>query len=445
LHGARVADLPAKSQRVDEQLLRAIGVLGLTANIVNTTIGASIFKLPADMSKQLGAAAPLAFVVCAIAMALFVTSFALAGSRVALTGGLYAYAELAFGKYVGFITGLFYYTTAVLSVAAVVNFFAGTVVALIPALAGPIGHFSILLVIYGGLAAINVRGVREGTGAVGIVTVAKMIPLLVLVAVGIFFVHPSNLAWPGWPGGGALGKSVLLLLFAFFGIEVALIPSGEVKNPARTVPRAIYLALAITTVLYLLIQFVAQGSLGPRLAEDTNAPLAAAAATFLGHTGRLLLLGGATISSFGFIASDILSSPRILFALGRDGILPRSLTHVHPRFRTPDVAITVYALLAFLFSLSSTFEALAVMANVAALLLYFVCCAAAFVLMRRDVRTEEKPFNFPGARLVPLVSIVLIIWILAQATSREFKIAGAVFLVGTLLYLIRVLLPARQG
>ncbi|HEX3818047.1 MAG TPA: amino acid permease, partial [Chthoniobacterales bacterium] len=163
--------MSAKSQRVDEQLLRAIGVLGLTANIVNTTVGASIFKLPADMSKQLGAAAPLAFVVCAIAMALFVTSFALAGSRVSLTGGLYAYAELAFGKYVGFVTGLFYYTTAVLSVAAVVNFFAGTVVALIPALAGPVGHFAILLIIYGGLAAINVRGVREGTGTVGIVTV----------------------------------------------------------------------------------------------------------------------------------------------------------------------------------------------------------------------------------------------------------------------------------
>ncbi len=440
-----MAEIPAKSIRVDEQLLRAIGVLGLTANIVNTTVGASIFKLPADMSKQLGAAAPLAFIVCAVAMALFVTSFALAGSRVSLTGGLYAYAELAFGRYVGFITGLFYYTTAVLSVAAVVNFFAGTVVALIPALAGTVGHVAILLVIYGGLAAINVRGVREGTGAVGIVTVAKLVPLLILVSVGVFFIHPANLAWPGWPGTDALGKSVLLLLFAFFGIEVALIPSGEVKNPARTVPRAIYLALTITTVLYLLIQFVAQGSLGPRLADDTNAPLAATAATFLGHTGRMLLLGGATISSFGFIASDILSSPRILFALGRDGILPRSLTHVHPRFRTPDVAIIVYTVLAFLFSLSSTFEALAVMANVAALMLYLVCCAAAFVLMRRDVRTEEKPFNFPGARIVPLISIVLIIWILAQATSREFKMAAGVFAVGTLLYLVRVALPSHRS
>ena len=397
------------------------------------------------MSKQLGAAAPLAFIVCAIAMALFVTSFALAGSRVALTGGLYAYAELAFGKYVGFITGLFYYTTAVLSVAAVVNFFAGTVIALIPALAGTVGHFMILLVIYAGLAAINVRGVREGTGAVGVVTVAKLVPLVILVAVGIFFVHPANLAWPGWPGTGALGKSVLLLLFAFFGIEVALIPSGEVKNPARTVPRAIYLALTITTVLYLLIQCVAQGTLGARLADETNAPLAAAAATFLGHSGRLLLLGAATISSFGFIASDILSSPRILFALGRDGILPRSLTRVHPRFRTPHIAIIVYTTLAFLFSIFSTFERLAVMANVAALLLYLVCCAAAFILMRRDVRTDDKPFNFPGAPIVPLISILLIIWVLAQATSREFKMAGAVFLVGTIVYLMRVALPSRNS
>ncbi len=438
-------NLPAKSQRIDEQLLRAIGVLGLTANIVNTTVGASIFKLPADMSKQLGGAAPLAFVVCAIAMAFFVTSFALAGSRVSLTGGLYAYAELAFGRYVGFITGLFFYTTAVLSVAAVVNFFSGTVVALLPSLGGTWGHVGILFLVYAGLAAINVRGVREGTGAVGIVTVAKLVPLLILVAVGVFFIKPGNLSWPGWPGTDALGHSVLLLLFAFFGIEVALIPSGEVKNPARTVPRAIYLALAVTTVLYLLIQLVAQGTLGPRLGQETNAPLAAAAATFLGHTGQLLLLGGATISGFGFIASDILSSPRILFALGRDGILPRSLTHVHPRYRTPDVAIVVYSGLAFLFSLSSTFEALAVMANVAALLLYLVCCAAAFVLMQRDVQTDEKPFNFPGAKIVPLISIVLIVWILAQATSREFKIAGVVFLVGTVLYLIRKALPSRSS
>jgi APA family basic amino acid/polyamine antiporter len=431
-------------QNVDAQLVRAIGIPGLTANIINTTVGASIFTLPAAMSKQLGAAAPLAFVVCAFAMTLFVTSFALAGSRVSLTGGLYAYAEVAFGRYVGFITGLFFYTTAVLSVAAVVNFFAGTVTALIPLLNNNPGRFAIMLCVYLGLAVINIRGVRHGARAVGIVTLAKLVPLLILVAVGIFFINPAFLSWPGWPESKVLGDSVLLLLFAFFGIEVALIPSGEVKNPARTVPRAIYTALVITTALYILIQLVAQGSLGPRLSENTIAPLAETAAAFLGNTGRLLLLTGATISGFGFIASDILSSPRILFALSRDGILPRGLTHVHPRFHTPDVAIGIYALLAFLLSLTSTFEGLAIMANVAALFLYAICCAAAWELMRQNVRTESAPLSFRGDRLVPVISIGLIVWILSHATLREFEQAGAVFALGTAFYIAQKAFRQRQ-
>ncbi len=435
---AAAMSLPEDQQPQDSGLIRAMGVPALAANIINTTIGASIFALPALMSKNLGAAAPIAFVACAIAMSLFVTCFALAGSRVSLTGGLYAYAEIAFGRYVGFITGLFFFTTAVLSVAAVVNFLAGTVAALVPSLGGPAGRIGVMVVVYGGLAAINVRGVRSGAGAVGVATIAKLIPLLVFVAVGVFFIKPAVISWPGWPSSDALGTSVLLLLFAFFGIEVALIPSGEVKNPARTVPRAIYSALALTTTVYILIQLVAQGTLGPSLAEKTTAPLAESAATFLGNFGRLLLLGAATVSAFGFMASDVLSSPRILFALGRDGILPRWFAHVHPRFRSPDVAIIGYAIIAFLFSITSTFEGLAVMANVAALLLYIICCAAAWELIRRDVRTEAEPFTFPGARVVPVISLAVIVWILAHATSREFIVTGAVWLTGTLLYVARV-------
>ena len=106
-------------------------------------------------------------------------------------------------------------------------------------------------------------------------------------------------------------------MFAFVGIEVALIPSGEVKNPARTVPRSAYLALVITTVIYIMIQLVAQGTLGADLANHSPAPLAEAAALFLGNLGRTILLVGATISAFGFVTSDILSSPRMLFALFR--------------------------------------------------------------------------------------------------------------------------------
>lgn len=435
--------VPEEPRNADAQLERAIGVPGLAANIINTTIGASIFALPALVAQSLGAAAPLAFIACGVAMTMFVTCFALAGSRVALTGGLYAYAEVAFGRYVGFITGLFFCTTALLSVAAVVNFFVGTVVALVPRLDGSIARVVLMFLVYAVMAALNVRGVRTGAGAVGVVTIAKLIPLFVFVIAGVFFIEPAAFHWPGWPPAQTLGDSILLLLFAFFGIEVALIPSGEVKSPARTVPRAIYMALALTTGLYILIQLVAQGTLGSNLAAHRDAPLAEAAKVFLGNTGRLLLLAGATVSGFGFIASDILSSPRILFAFGRDGILPRFIAHVHPRWRSPDVAILIYSVVAFLLSITSSFASLAIMANVAALLLYIICCAAAWELMRRDVRTETAPFTFPGASLIPIISIVAIIWILSHAKWEEWKVNVGVFLVGSALYFIQVVV--RRG
>jgi APA family basic amino acid/polyamine antiporter len=431
-------------QNADAQLDRAIGVPGLAANIINTTIGASIFALPALIAQSLGAAAPLAFIFCGVAMTFFVTCFALAGSRVSLTGGLYAYAEVAFGRYVGFITGLFFCTTALLSVAAVVNFFVGTVVALVPALDGPVARAALMFLVYAALAGINIRGVRTGSGAVSLITVAKLIPLFLFVLVGMFFIEPAAFHWPGWPQSKTLGDSVLLLLFAFFGIEVALIPSGEVKTPARTVPRAIYTALALTTALYILIQLVAQGTLGANLALHRDAPLAEAAKVFMGNWGRLLLLAGATISAFGFIASDILSSPRILFAFGRDGILPRWLAHVHPSWRSPDVAILVYTVVALFLSLTSTFAELAIMANVAALLLYIICCGAAFELMRRKVRTETEPLTFPGAMLVPFVSIIAIIWILWHAKWEEWKPNVIVFVVGTALYLVQSMVRRAQ-
>jgi amino acid transporter len=205
------------------------------------------------------------------------------------------------------------------------------------------------------------------------------------------------------------------------------------------------MALALTTALYILIQLVAQGTLGSDLAAHRDAPLADAARVFLGNPGRLLLLAGATISGFGFIASDILSSPRILFAFGRDGILPRSLAHVHPRWRSPDAAILIYSTVAFLLSLTSTFASLAIMANVAALLLYIICCAAAWELMRRNVRTETAPFTFPGASIVPILSIIAIIWILSHATAWEFEVNGAVFGVGSVLYLVQSLVRRNKG
>ncbi len=428
-----------QAEQVDHQLIRGIGVPALTANIVSSTIGAGIFVIPAAVAKGLGAAAPLAFVCCAVAMVLFVTCFAIAGSRVSLTGGLYAYVEVAFGRYVGFLAGILYFLTALGAVAGVVNVLANSIALVFPVLGSPILRIVVMFAVYAFLVLINIRGVREGAGAVTVITVAKLLPLLLFIGAGIFFIHGLNLSWSGWPGSKPLGDAVILLIFAFVGIEVALIPSGEVKNPARTVPRSAYLALIVTTIIYILIQLVAQGTLGADLANHPDAPLAESAAKFLGNVGRTILIAGATISAFGFVTSDILSSPRMIFAFGRDGALPAFFAHVHPRYRSPDVAIITYAVIAFVLSITGTFEQLAILSNVAVLLMYFLCCAGCWVLIAKDFRESgDRPLSFPGMKIVPALAIIAIVWILAHASMREFTVTGIVLVVASIFYLVRV-------
>lgn len=427
-----------------ENLIRALGVPSLTANIVNSTVGAGIFALPATVALQLGNASPFAYVICALAMCLFVTSFAMAGSRVSLTGGLYAYVDVAFGRYIGFLAGVLYFLTAILAISGIVTLIATSVGGLVPLLATQLGRVAVIIFVLLLLAAINVRGVRVGARAVEAVTLIKLAPLIVFIVAGIFFIRPAALAWTGWPEGGPLGRSVLQLLFAFVGVEVALMPSGEVKDPARTVPRAIFAALGLTTLLYLMIQLVALGVLGEELGKFGDTALAEAASRFLGHAGKLLLLSGLAISAFGFATSDILSSPRILFAFGRDGVLPKYFAHVHPRFRTPDVAIISYTAMAFALSFWSTFQELAVLSNMAVLLLYILCCLAALELTRRGVRSDGPPFNFRGATLIPILAIAVIIWILSHATRKEFEFTAACLAVASLLFFVRKFVGGRS-
>jgi len=423
---------PATQQ--EEKLIRALGVPTLTASIVNATIGAGIFVLPAVVAAGLGAAAPIAFLICAVVMALVVTSFAIAGSRVSLTGGLYAYVEVAFGSYIGFLAGVLLWLTNVLAVAGVASAIVASAAVIFPVVQGGFGRFLVVVLIFASLALINVRGVRAGAGTVTAMTIAKLLPLLLFIGVGLFFINPAALGWSVWPDSDAIGKTVLLLIFAFMGIELALVPSGEVKNPARTVPRSIFLALAITTALYIAIQLVAQGVLGTELSKFVDAPLAEAASRFLGHAGRTIVLVGAVISAFGYVSGDILGSPRTLYAFGRNGILPAKMAAVHPRFRTPHVAIIVHAIVACALSVSSTFQYLAILSNIAALLLYLFCCSAAFELVRRNVVSDGKPFSIPGDKVVPFLAVAIVLWILSHATLAEFGVAALVLAIASAWY-----------
>ena len=431
---AHIAD---PSHAAEAALVRALGVRQLTAAIVNTTIGAGIFVLPALVAQSVGTAAPLAFLICAAIMALVTIALAVAGSRVAVTGGIYAYVEAAFGPYLALLAGVLQAVTGILSVSGVSAALLDQLGALAPVFRALEFRVAALAAIVGTLAYLNVRGVRVGTRLIEVVTAAKLTPLCVFVIAGVFFVGPSAAVSMSIPDSAALGRSVLILIFAYAGVEVALAPSGEVRSPASTVPRAVFLALLLTTSLYIAIQLVAQGILGPDLAQSTTAPLAEAASRMLGSAGMTLMLAGAICSMFGYQCGDMLSTPRSIYALARDGFLPVALARIHDTHRTPHAAIWTHATLVFVLAVTSTFETLAIMGNVGLLLLYLLACGAAIALVRRGVRTADAPFAMPGWWLAPIVGAALIAWILSAATRQELLVTAGVLACATLAYAIR--------
>ncbi len=404
-----------------ESLTRAIGTFGLAAGIINVMIGGGIFRVPALVAGSLGAAAPLAYVICAVAMALIVTCIAAAGRRVTLTGGPYAYVGTTLGPFAGFISGVLLWMIGVFATAAVSSVMAASIAELL-ALSGRAAHAAILVSAFGFWSLVNIRGVTLGVRLNTAITVAKLLPLLLIAIAGAFFVRAENLEVAAWPAAGDFARMSLVLVFAFAGIEVALIPSGEVRDSERTVPKAIVLAMVSVTILYIALQVVAQGILGAALPQSA-VPLADAAGASLGGWARSLLLAGAAISMFGHLGGMTLAIPRIVYALARDGFLPGALSRVHPIYRSPHLAIVTQSILTLALAITSTFEQLAVIANVAALALYLGCAAAAWKL-------GQSPVS-------PLLASAVIAWLLTGLTMEEWLAFGACILVASLIYAAR--------
>jgi amino acid transporter len=361
----------------------------------------------------------LAYLVCAVAMGLIVMCIAEAGSRVSLTGGPYAYVELAFGPFFGFQAGVMLWVLGTYAVAAVATVFADNVATLIPALAGPIPRAALLIATFAIVGGVNMIGVSQGSRLNQITTVAKLAPLLLLIVVGVFSIQGENLAITTVPASGDVLRASIVLIFAFTGIETALVPSGEVQSPSRTVPRAIFVAMIGVTLLYVALQYVAQGVLGAALATSAT-PLADAAGIVLGPWGRTLLLIGVVVSTFGYLSGMALAVPRALYAFARDGFLPASIASVHPTWKTPHIAIVLQLAVTCTLAITSGFGSLAIIANVAALLVYFFCAVAALELRRRNVQSGGIPFRVPGAGVVPILACVVIIGMLTSITLDEW-------------------------
>lgn len=408
-----------------------MGTFALAAAIVNITIGGGIFRLPSSVASSLGATAPIAYLVCAAAMALIVICIADAGKRVSLTGGPYAYVGSAFGAYAGFISGVLLWMLGTFAAAAVSTVFASSIGLLVPALSGRVMETVTLMVALTFWSAVNVRGVALGSRLNSIATVAKLLPLLLVAVGGLFFIRGENLVWPAAPAAADVARTSLLLIFAFAGIEVALVPSGEVRDTARTVPRAIALAMGAITALYLLLQISAQGILGGSLAGAT-APLAEAAGASMGGWARAVLLAGAAISMFGYLGGMTLSVPRMVYAFARDGFLPRALAATHPSFHSPHLAIALQSLLTVVLAATGTFEQLALLGNIAALALYFGCALAAWRLHAMDPSGAAPS---PVMRVAPWLACAVIAWLLTGVTRWEWVAFGVCVAVATVVYI----------
>jgi len=422
-------------------LVRAVGVFGLAASIFNVTVGGGIFRLPSGAAAAAGTAAPFVYLICAAVMACVVLCFAEAGSRVPLTGGPYAYVEAVFGRYVGFLSGVLLWMLGTTAVAGVSSAFAegiGTLIGL-PSIRTPL-----IIVTFLGLALINIRGVKQGTRLIVVLSIAKLLPLLLFVGIGAFFIVPANLVVEQMPAPSSLARAAIILIFAFSGCESALVPSGEVKEPARTVPRALAIAMIGVTLLYLAVHLVAAGLLGGRLATVPTAPLAFAAEQFMGSPGRMLLLVGASISMLGYVSGMTLAVPRALWKFAQDGLLPPAIGAIHGTYRTPHVAIVVQTSVVGLLAIFNSFEQLAVISNLAALLLYAACAMATLVLRQRGVRQDGAvPFSVPGGPVIPVVTVLLIGWLLTSITVAEWTVLAATLAVASLIFVIarRTLTP----
>jgi basic amino acid/polyamine antiporter, APA family len=430
------------------ELRRELGRWDLTAVGVNQVIGGGIFALAAGLAAATGTWGPWLIAAVALASLLTALSFAEAGSRFEGTGGPYLYTRAAFGRFAAFEVGWMMWFTRAASWASVINVLVDALGRYWPAVLGPVSRPLLLAAIIAVICWINLRGIRQSSLVVNVLTVAKLLPLVVFTAIGILYVDWSTFSEASTMTRQQLTTGALLLIFGFGGYEVVPVLGGETRDPRRAIPFALVMTILIVATITLLTQIVAFGTL-PGIASSRT-PLADSAATFLGAAGAVMITIGAVFSTSGNNMGQALSGSRNLFALSEQGDLPRWFGHVHARFRTPDNAIVVTSAVSLVLAITGSFVTMAAASAISRLLVYVMTCAST-IRLRAERFEQELPasstggvavkraaFRLPGGPAIPALSILCSMLILVGA-SRVQLISGTWALAaGAVLYLIAV-------
>jgi len=413
-------------------LLRAVSRWGIVALALNDVIGSGVYlSNPKEAAELLGPASVWAILAAGIAVLLLVLCFAEAGSLFDVPGSGYVYTRAAFGEFIGFEVGWMTWIARITSVAGLSVGFARVAGFLWPGARAGSGRTLMIVVPVLLLTAINVAGIRSGARTAVILTWGKVLPLALLVSVGLFFVSWDRVFPVPIPPADRLGAAALVVLFAYAGFENTAAPAGEFKNPRRDVPFALVAEITIVTAIYTLVQLVAIGLLPDLGASDT--PLADAARRILGPGGGLILTIGAALSVLGTNNNTILAGPRYLYALAETGRLPRVLARVHPRFRTPYVAIVVQTAIALPLALTGTFRQLVELSVIARLATY-IGTAAAVPVLRRKLASAPRGFRLPGGPTIPVMALLMCLYFLSQATGKQLLSGALALLAGALVY-----------
>jgi amino acid transporter len=431
--GSRSATAAITRDPTKPELVRALGRWTLTGLVLNSIIGSGIFGLPGAIAQLLGPAAPVSYIVGALAIGVLMAVFAEVSSQFRESGGQYLYAREALGRFAGIQIGWFFLLVRLTSAGAVLNLFVNYLGEFWSAATTPLIRALIMSALVGGLALVNFRGVRAGAGVSNFFTITKLGSLGLFIIAGLLLVKHTTPAAPAVaPTAGAWTDALIALVFAFGGFESALIPAAETKDPRHDTPFALGVGLAIVAVCYFLIQIVAMWAV-PELASAER-PLADAARSFAGTAGAAAMAIAAMLSAYGWLSAAFVAMPRLVYALGERGDFPRAFGAVHPRFRSPHLAILLWAMLVLGLAIYGSFIWNAILAGVARLVTYAATCVALLQLRRK--RPQADRWRAPAGNLLAVIGIVYCAGLAVRMNATHATLMAAVAIIGTANWLV---------
>ena len=415
------------------QLKRSIGKWSLVLLIINSIIGAGIFGLPSKVFALSGVYSLLAFGACAIVVMVFILCFAEVSSRFDKTGGPYTYAYNALGPFPAFVTGWLLLLSRIFNYATLINLLVIYLSFFSPAFSQPGLRMVCILVLTAFFTIVNHIGVKDSTRVNNILTIAKLLPLIAFISIGLFNIQTGSLNTSQPLEFTSFSTSVLLLVFAFGGFESVLINTGEINNPRKNLPFALITGFIFITVFYCLIQLVSIGTL-PGLATSEK-PLADAAHLFMGNWGGILIATGAVISITGTLNAIVLGGSRLPFAFSSEGQFPKVFSFIHPRRLTPTWSLLLFISITTVVSMVWSFFAALTIGAIIRVMVYLMVCIS-MIRLRKKNPAEKDFFKLRFGYYFAAAGILFSLWLLTASKLTELRDVSICIFIGIAFYVV---------